>query len=354
MFLQLARRTARSPAIGCLAGAEGARNGDRIHGRTHSRSAGQDRGADSSHRARPHRCVRHHQVANGSPRRRPELCCRARRAISSPPCAGPDVRGQWGEITLRRLVELSGMTSRVDFTEQPHRSTDTGAVRPDMVVHMPEQRDIVVDVKTPLEAYLAAVEAQNDEERSRATAPPRADCRRADSRAVLETVLVAVRTQSGLRRAVPARRSIPVGGAAGEPGTDRRSAAAERDGRDPDQSGGATEGRLVRLEANGFWPRMPRRSAVSAKTSTSAWRCSASIWAGWENRSAAASTPSTRRSARWNSRYCPPRAAFRDSDCASIARSNRSSPCRDLTRIPRDGDADADPDAASEADPEST
>jgi DNA recombination protein RmuC len=54
----------------------------------------------------------------------------------------------------------------VDFTEQQHRSTDTGAVRPDMVVHMPEQRDIVVDVKTPLDAYLAAVEAQSDEERS--------------------------------------------------------------------------------------------------------------------------------------------------------------------------------------------
>ncbi len=78
----------------------------------------------------------------------------------------PDVRGQWGEITLRRLVELSGMTSHVDFTEQQHLATDTGAVRPDMIVHMPEQRDIVVDVKTPLDAYLAAVEAQDDEERS--------------------------------------------------------------------------------------------------------------------------------------------------------------------------------------------
>jgi DNA recombination protein RmuC len=77
----------------------------------------------------------------------------------------PDVRGQWGEITLRRLVELSGMTSHVDFTEQHHLNTESGAVRPDMVVHMPEQRDIVVDVKTPLDAYLAAVEAQDDEER---------------------------------------------------------------------------------------------------------------------------------------------------------------------------------------------
>jgi DNA recombination protein RmuC len=78
----------------------------------------------------------------------------------------PDVRGQWGEITLRRLVELSGMTVHVDFTEQQHRNTDSGAIRPDMIVHMPERRDIVVDVKTPLDAYLAAVEAQDDEERA--------------------------------------------------------------------------------------------------------------------------------------------------------------------------------------------
>ncbi|MEP6885068.1 MAG: DNA recombination protein RmuC [Gammaproteobacteria bacterium] len=77
----------------------------------------------------------------------------------------PDVRGQWGEITLRRLVELSGMTLHVDFTEQQHRSTDSGAIRPDMVVHMPDRRDIVVDVKTPLDAYLSAIEAQSDEER---------------------------------------------------------------------------------------------------------------------------------------------------------------------------------------------
>jgi DNA recombination protein RmuC len=78
----------------------------------------------------------------------------------------PGVRGQWGEITLRRVVELSGMTLHVDFTEQQHVLTESGAMRPDMIVHMPEQRDIVVDVKTPLEAYLSAVEAQSDEERN--------------------------------------------------------------------------------------------------------------------------------------------------------------------------------------------
>jgi DNA recombination protein RmuC len=74
----------------------------------------------------------------------------------------PEVRGQWGEITLRRLVELSGMTAHVDFTEQPQQATESGVIRPDMIVHMPEQRDIVVDVKTPLDAYLAAVEAPDE------------------------------------------------------------------------------------------------------------------------------------------------------------------------------------------------
>ena len=78
----------------------------------------------------------------------------------------PDVRGRWGEITLKRLVELSGMTARVDFTEQASQVTEAGIIRPDMIVHLPEHRDIVVDVKTPLDAYLAAVEAPDDEQRT--------------------------------------------------------------------------------------------------------------------------------------------------------------------------------------------
>ena len=78
----------------------------------------------------------------------------------------PQVRGQWGEMTLRRLVELSGLTAHVDFSEQHHVATDTGAIRPDMIVHLPAQRDIIIDVKTPLDAYLSAVEAQDDEERA--------------------------------------------------------------------------------------------------------------------------------------------------------------------------------------------
>ncbi len=133
----------------------------------------------------------------------------------------PDVRGQWGEITLKRLVELSGMSAHVDFTEQQHRPTESGAVRPDMIVHMPERRDIVVDVKTPLDAYLAAVEAQSEEERACSAAPSRAALGCTGTRTGLEAVLVAIRTQPGFRGAIPPGRSIPVRGAAGESGTDR-------------------------------------------------------------------------------------------------------------------------------------
>lgn len=80
----------------------------------------------------------------------------------------PQVRGQWGEITLRRLVELAGMTQHCDFEEQVHVSDGDRAARPDMVIHMPDGRDLVVDVKTPLDAYLAAVEATSDDVRTQA------------------------------------------------------------------------------------------------------------------------------------------------------------------------------------------
>ena len=74
----------------------------------------------------------------------------------------PEVRGQWGEMTLRRLVELAGMVEHCDFYQQEHASTEDGVVRPDMVIRMPDGREIVVDVKTPLDAYLSAIEAPDD------------------------------------------------------------------------------------------------------------------------------------------------------------------------------------------------
>ena len=80
----------------------------------------------------------------------------------------PEVRGRWGELTLRRLVELAGLTEHCDFTEQLRVTSEAGALRPDLVVHMPDARDLVIDAKTPFDAYLAALEAPTEEERAQA------------------------------------------------------------------------------------------------------------------------------------------------------------------------------------------
>lgn len=77
----------------------------------------------------------------------------------------PEVRGRWGEITLRRLVELAGMVEHCDFQEQVHSTVEGQIIRPDMIVRMPDRRELVVDVKTPLDAYLEAAEAENDAQR---------------------------------------------------------------------------------------------------------------------------------------------------------------------------------------------
>jgi DNA recombination protein RmuC len=82
----------------------------------------------------------------------------------------PEVRGRWGELTLKRVVELSGMAERCDFVEQPVVEGERGTQRPDLIVHMPEGRELVVDAKTPLDAYLDAVEAQDDDARKTALA----------------------------------------------------------------------------------------------------------------------------------------------------------------------------------------
>jgi len=78
----------------------------------------------------------------------------------------PEVRGQWGELTLKRLAELAGMVEHCDFYEQEHTTTDQGALRPDMIVRMPGNREIVVDVKTPLDAYISATETTDETQRA--------------------------------------------------------------------------------------------------------------------------------------------------------------------------------------------
>jgi len=93
-----------------------------------------------------------------------ELGAHTQRLVQS--LRSPHVRGRWGEMTLRRVVELAGMSEHCDFSEQTSMENDNGGrLRPDMTIHLPGERVIVVDAKTPLSAYLEALEAETEEDR---------------------------------------------------------------------------------------------------------------------------------------------------------------------------------------------
>jgi DNA recombination protein RmuC len=78
----------------------------------------------------------------------------------------PQVRGRWGEVQLRRVVELAGMLNRCDFVEQDTAGSGESRLRPDMRIQLPGGRSVIVDAKTPLAAYLEALEAPTDEIRA--------------------------------------------------------------------------------------------------------------------------------------------------------------------------------------------
>ncbi len=77
----------------------------------------------------------------------------------------PNVRGRWGEIQLRRVVELAGMLDHCDFTEQTNVVTEEGRLRPDLLVRLPAGKMVVVDAKAPIDAYFDAARSTDDAER---------------------------------------------------------------------------------------------------------------------------------------------------------------------------------------------
>ncbi|MEX2225672.1 MAG: DNA recombination protein RmuC [Dehalococcoidia bacterium] len=78
----------------------------------------------------------------------------------------PHVRGQWGEMQLRRVVEIAGMLEYCDFRSQQTLQTEDGALRPDMIVNLPGDKTVVIDAKTPLDAYVSANQTDDDTARA--------------------------------------------------------------------------------------------------------------------------------------------------------------------------------------------
>jgi DNA recombination protein RmuC len=76
----------------------------------------------------------------------------------------PEVRGEWGEMTLKRVAELAGMVEFCDFYQQESHQHDGKTIRPDMIVRLPQNRILIVDAKTPLDGYLSAIEAKTEDE----------------------------------------------------------------------------------------------------------------------------------------------------------------------------------------------
>ena len=105
----------------------------------------------------------------------------------------PNVRGRWGEMQLRRVVEMAGMVAHCDFVEQQTIEGEEARLRPDLIVKLPGGKNVVVDAKAPLDAYLNSLEAEDEEARRAFLGRTRAPDSRSHEPPEFEGVLGSVR-----------------------------------------------------------------------------------------------------------------------------------------------------------------
>ena len=232
----------------------------------------------------------------------------------------PEARGRWGELQLRRVVELAGMSARCDFDEQVTVATPDGAVRPDLVVRLAGGKNIVVDSKVSLAAYLEAVETDDDDVRTaRLDAHARHVREHVDRLAGKAYWTALSPSPEFVILFIPARPSWPRRWS-GTPGCwSTRSAA--RCTSPPPPPWSRCCARRSTPGSRPRWPRTPAPCSTSAGNSTSGSPAWAGTWTGWAARWPRRCQRTTRRSARWRAGCCRALASS-----ASSAWSTGSSP----------------------------
>ncbi len=159
----------------------------------------------------------------------------------------PHVRGRWGEIQLRRVVELAGMLQYCDFVEQETFATEDSRIRPDVIVRLPGNRTIVVDSKVPFDAFYESISTTDEEVRASQTEGSRATGKNTHHDAQPQVVLGNSATDAGVCVAVSSRRNVLQCRARKRSEVDRRRRQPGRDHRHADDADRVAESGLVRL-----------------------------------------------------------------------------------------------------------